>query len=276
MEDLIIYDGSCNYYNCIYLYVFPNGKKYVGQAKDLMLRHKAHLKPSSDLLVDRAIRKYGDYTLYVLCYDLEDVENMNAKEKEYIIQYNTLVKDGYGYNVAEGGEAGNTMHGWSEERKEEYSRKMSEVCKGRVLTEEHKSKIGQASKERWSNEEYKKAHSGANNPMYGKTGELSPNYGRKLSEEAKNKLREVHLGKPKSKEAILKSVNTRKERGIHKGSNNGRAKKTAQYSKDGTLIKIWDYAKQASEELGLDLSSICKCCNGKAKSCGGFVWKYVD
>ena len=36
------------------------------------------------------------------------------------------------------------------------------------------------------------------------------------------------------------------------------------------------YAKKAAKRLNVDLSSIIKCCRGKAKTCGGFVWKYGE
>lgn len=34
-----------NYYNCIYMYINKvNGKRYVGQAKDFVQRHKGHIR----------------------------------------------------------------------------------------------------------------------------------------------------------------------------------------------------------------------------------------
>lgn len=50
-------------------------------------------------------------------------------------------------------------------------------------------------------------------------------------------------------------------------------KKIKQISKNGQLIKIWDSPLTASIELGIDISSICKCCKGKYKTAGGFIWK---
>lgn len=47
-----------------------------------------------------------------------------------------------------------------------------------------------------------------------------------------------------------------------------------QYTKDMTFIKEWDSAKSASLELGIDSSGIGKCCKGRYKMCGGFIWKY--
>ena len=50
-------------------------------------------------------------------------------------------------------------------------------------------------------------------------------------------------------------------------------KKIKQVSKNGQLIKIWDSPLTASVELGIDISSICKCCKGKYKTAGGFIWE---
>lgn len=47
-----------------------------------------------------------------------------------------------------------------------------------------------------------------------------------------------------------------------------------QYSFDGELIKKWDGAKTASQTLKIDISSITKCCKGKLKTAGGYIWKY--
>ena len=61
-----------------------------------------------------------------------------------------------------------------------------------------------------------------------------------------------------------------------KGKNNPRTKRIIQHDKQGNLIRIWDYAKQVTEELGINHGNIIQCCKGKRKSAGGFVWKYVD
>ena len=59
-----------------------------------------------------------------------------------------------------------------------------------------------------------------------------------------------------------------------KGSQNPSAKAVLQLSVDGEIIKKYDYASLAAEELSIDLSSIIKCCRGKKKTCGGFRWEY--
>ena len=63
-----------------------------------------------------------------------------------------------------------------------------------------------------------------------------------------------------------------------KGVNHPRARRINQYTKDGQLIKTWDYVTQAANELNISKNSIAECCNHpeKRKSAGGFTWQYYD
>ena len=49
-----------------------------------------------------------------------------------------------------------------------------------------------------------------------------------------------------------------------------------QFAKSGEFIKEWPSAMEAQRQLGIACSNICKCCKGKLKSAGGFVWRYKD
>lgn len=49
-----------------------------------------------------------------------------------------------------------------------------------------------------------------------------------------------------------------------------------QYTKDGKMLRKWDSATEAAEELNLYHQSISKCCKGKLKSTGGYIWKYAS
>ena len=101
------------------------------------------------------------------------------------------------------------------------------------------------------NDEWKQKQSEAKKGKY--CGKNNSFYGKHHSEETKQKQSEAK-----------------------KGKNNPRTKRIIQYDKQGNLIRIWDYAKQVTEELGINHGNIIQCCKGKRKSAGGFVWKYVD
>lgn len=61
------------------------------------------------------------------------------------------------------------------------------------------------------------------------------------------------------------------------GSENPSSKKVCQYDKKTQeLIKIWDSMHDVERELGINHRSISACCQGKRKSAGGFIWKYVE
>ena len=57
------------------------------------------------------------------------------------------------------------------------------------------------------------------------------------------------------------------------------AKKTAQYSENGELIKIWDLTAEIERTLGLNCKHIQNVCRGdrsKTKRAYGFKWEYVS
>lgn len=101
-------------------------------------------------------------------------------------------------------------------------------------------------------------------------GENNPMYGKHLTEEHKQKISEIHKGKKISddhKKRISEKIS---------GEKHPMAKKIAQYDKESRkLIKIWNCAKQASDELNICYSSITACCRGEIKSAGGYIWLYI-
>ena len=63
------------------------------------------------------------------------------------------------------------------------------------------------------------------------------------------------------------------------GTRNERASKALsrtvfQFDDDGVLINTWESFSKASKETGIAQSSITRCCQGKLKHAGKFVWKY--
>ena len=52
-------------------------------------------------------------------------------------------------------------------------------------------------------------------------------------------------------------------------------KNVFQYSAyTGEFIKEWNTAKEAGQTLNINDNGIGHCCRGKAKSAGGYIWKY--
>ena len=86
-------------------------------------------------------------------------------------------------------------------------------------------------------------------------GEKNPMFGKHLSEEYRKKLSNSMKGK------IYGEV---------------RLKPVLQFSKDGEFIAEYPSAREACRQTGCHQSSICLCCKGKYKSCGGYLWKYKN
>lgn len=53
-----------------------------------------------------------------------------------------------------------------------------------------------------------------------------------------------------------------------------KGQKVAQYDLDNNFINVYNSSWDAAKQLGLDSSSIYKVCQGKGKTCGGFIWKF--
>lgn len=74
---------------------------------------------------------------------------------------------------------------------------------------------------------------------------------------------------------IIRSFGVTKEEIYHRGTGNNR-KVIAQYDKQGNLIKIYPSGSEAARQTGNRQTNISKCCLGKTKTCGGYIWKYID
>jgi group I intron endonuclease len=193
-----------------------------------------------------------------------------------------------GYNIASGGEVNAGFH-----LSDEVKKRLSETHKG-IFDGENNPMYGVSPRERMDEETYNnwkksiqdrmiseenkeklrqvnigKKYSDEVNAKKGHKGEAHPNYGKAISDEIKEKLRQANTGRKYSDE-----IN--KQKG-HKGALNPSARSVCQFTKDGTLVRQWSYAKLASETLGINLSSIIACCRGTngRKSAGGYLWKYT-
>ena len=80
-----------------------------------------------------------------------------------------------------------------------------------------------------------------------KIGEKHPMFGKHFSEEHNNK-----ISQSKGVNGIL------------------------QFSKDGEFIAEYPSIMDAERHTGCNHENICKCCKGKLKTCGGFIWKYKE
>lgn len=242
-----------NHYNCIYCYVNKvNGKKYVGQAKDLIRRHKGHIYSKNNqndrgynFPIHKALRKYGEESFFLVIIEenIETKNELDQKEVEFIEKMNAYAKDEKGYNVATGGNGGWLLEGKTEKEIEEWKRKVRENTPrfkgeehgmyGKHHTEETKRKLSETL-------------SGENNPFYGK----------KHTEETLQKIKESQT--------------------IYRGKDHPNAKKIKQYTLEGVFIREWDYIGEASKNLCLSEGAISQSCTTKKKRAGNYQWRYSE
>jgi len=132
-----------------------NGKRYIGQGQDVEKRAKRNHRECKFIYC--AIKKYGkeNFKRYIILYC--EIEELNYYETECIKIYHSHFTEN-GYNIAWGGDA---------------------PMRDRNHSEESIEKI---KKNHWDN-------SGENHPMFGKTGENNPNFGRHRSDETKERMR---------------------------------------------------------------------------------------
>ena len=105
-----------------------NGKIYIGQTiRKLQERKNSHFYDSrleSNRVFPRAIKKYGKENFkWEIIDSSSSKEELDFKEKYYILYYNSLVNVGYGYNVGEGGTFGYSIKGLSPIEKEKVNNK---------------------------------------------------------------------------------------------------------------------------------------------------------
>jgi group I intron endonuclease len=176
-----------NYY--IYKHTSPSGKVYIGMTKQnpKIRWRKDGSGYKNNRYFDRAIQKYGwDNFQHEILYEGLTKEDASMKEKELIKQYKSNNSE-YGYNISSGGEGGREGVPQSEEAK----RKVSIANKGRLAgeknhlygvrkyqkenpfygkhhTEETKEKLSNLHKGKKMSDDFKskisKAMSGKNNP----------------------------------------------------------------------------------------------------------------
>jgi len=114
----------------------------------------------------------------------------------------------------------------------------------------------------------------------GKKRQIQSNTERKVSFETRQKISDSKKGKQHHEESKRKMSESHLGEKNHmygkRGSKSPHAKEVIQMNIDGSIIKIWKCIKEASVFLGIDPSSITKCCKGKINTAGVYKWKYVE
>ena len=231
---------------CVYCHTTPSNRKYVGISCDPIKRWRNGKGYEKNYIFTRAIEKYGwENIKHEILYDGLSEEEAKTIERKLIAEWN-LTDAEYGLNLSGGGEGALSEH---TKALMSQARKGNKYCVGRVLSDDTKGKIAESLRS------YYAVHGGTFT-------------GRHHTEETKEKLRN----------RIITPETRAKLRANHRGNsgvNNPSHRAIDQLALDGTFIKRFATASLASQEVRRDLSTIIKCCRGKAKTCGGYKWRYA-
>lgn len=186
--------------------------------------------------IRQAFDEYGPDNF--VCFILE--EGITSKEKADERERHwieTLGTVEYGLNLEGGGTSGKIVN-------ESTKQKFSEIHKGLTLTDECKKKIGDATR--------------------GKSKGPYPPF----SEEHRKRISE-------GKKGVLHSEETK----IKMRDSSPRKRPVRKYDLNGNFLDEYPSAREAARKNKIKgattISAVCRG-NSRYKSCGGFIWKYVD
>lgn len=232
-----------------------NGKQYIGQKKyDKSNKWKKYL--GSGIALKRAIEKYGESNFSKeIIEECQTKEILDDREKYWINYYNAVDSDDF-YNIASGGDGGNTIVGYSEEQMEqykEYKRKLhkevapkGELCAVSKLTEKQVLEIIERLKKNDFNLD------------------IANDY--KVSPGTIDDIRNHKTWKSLTENIIFDDISSRKRpRGT---------KPVVQYSEDGKYIATYKSARDVQRELGISYKLVSAVCNGTKRIAHGFIWRF--
>lgn len=123
-----------------------NGKKYIGKKVSSVFLNKNYL--GSGKILKQAVLKEGKENFKIrLIEECFSKEDLNNKEKYWIKYYNAVEDNDY-YNIAKGGEGGDTFSGLSDNAKNLIRVKHSIASSKLTMSNETKNKISKANKGR--------------------------------------------------------------------------------------------------------------------------------
>lgn len=279
----------------VYKHISPSAKVYIGiTSRDPAVRFGNGKGYKSNVHFWNAIAKYGwDAFDHVIIAEGLTYERACEMEKNLIAEARSY-DSRFGYNIALGGQ-GHTM---TESSKAKLSCRLKEY----YAAPEQKAKMSARSKAVWADDDYHRAHSGENHPMYGhhhtdaskakmseaRKGKPSWHKGKKRSAESRQKMRKAqlgHVGTPWTEEH--KALQSRRMAGAN-NPNYGKSnpaqismlkqineKPVRQLLPDGTVVAQYNSCVEASIATGVHQTNIARVCCGNRKTAGGFVWTHA-
>lgn len=225
-----------------------NGKINIGKS---MKNNDDYM--GSGILISLTIKKYGIENFYKeIIEQCSNVDDLNEKECFWIKQYNATDRK-VGYNIAEGGNGGNTRIGYTNS---EMIRYLKNVSNGLKTSEKYKKSV--ENKKGTKNPE----HSDKMKELY-KQGKLKIGvYTSKITEETKKKISEKNTGKKRSD-------------GVKRKIAKAKFKKVYKFDLNMLFIEEYESIDDASKKCEINRCCISDVCNGRQKTAGGFKWAFT-
>lgn len=256
-----------------------NGKIYIGSTVNFkdrfrdhkkLLRHDKH--PNQHL--QNSWNKYGEdnFEFLILSIVIKDKDLLLKEEQKFIDELN-VCDNSIGYNISE--TAGSTFgYRFSEKSKEKMSKaklKSNSKLHEKILIE---TLLGKDKDYYFTNESISvNEDKDITNPFYGK----------RHSNESKEKMSKAKMGNKNphfNKGPMLGKEFTEEHKNkigsANSGKNNKSSKPIIQYDLDMNIVAEWDSAGMAARALKLSVGNIWMCCNGKARTSYGFIWRYKN
>lgn len=230
---------------CVYKHTSPCGKSYIGitsQRPSNRFRNGDGYKHNKYFY--RAIQKYGwgNFTHQILINGLSESDAL-IEEERLIRELGTCNSD-LGFNLMTAGGSAGTH---SQETKE----KIRVAATGRRASEETRAKMS------LSKNGHELSEISRNKLRQKRIGEKNPFWGRKHTEESKQKIK-------------TNSADFSGEKSVN-------ARRVSQYRTSGEFIKTYGSISGAAKENNIQSPyNISACCNGRQRTACGYVWKYSD
>jgi group I intron endonuclease len=263
-----------------------SNSRYIGfTSKTLEVRWKKHCWDSNNrnTILSNSIGKYGIDNFHTMIIDeVDDLELAKQREQQFILLFNTnknRFPDDNGMNLTDGGE-GTFGYKFTEE----HCEKISKALTGIKRTDEFKENLSrlrmgntygtfQTEETRKKKSELWKTDA---NPVKGKFGKDHPAYGRKVSDEHREKMNNGYREWCKHNESPLKGRKKSEEEmtKIRKYYDSLKIP-VDMFSKDGTFIRTFKTNDEAAEFINQKVpSNITAVCSGRRKYAGGYIWKW--
>lgn len=124
-----------------------NNKMYIGKHERQKYDSKYY---GSGKILQKAIEKYGiENFKNEILYEANSTEELNIYEKKYIMEYREKFGKNNLYNIANGGDGGDTFSGKSDKEKEDFVKRMTEINKERCSSKDFKEKLSKATSKRY-------------------------------------------------------------------------------------------------------------------------------